>query len=52
MNTYSVTLGRPGGGSSTFTVIVYGLTPAMARTTAEAQYPGYSAHAVRFHPTR
>ena len=50
MNTYSVRLGRPGGGSGTFTVIVYGLSPAMAQATAMAQYPGYSVHAVRHHP--
>lgn len=49
MNTYSVTLGRPGGGSPTFIVIVYGLSPAMARATATAQYPGYSVHAIRHH---
>lgn len=49
MNTYSVTLGRPGGGAGTFTIIVYALTPAMARATAEAQYLGHSAQAVRFH---
>lgn len=53
MGTYVVTMGRPGGGAGTFKVIVYGLTPGMARHSAEAQYPGYSAQAVRayFAPT-
>lgn len=49
MNTYSVTLGHPDDGSATLTVIVYGLSAAMARTTATAHYPGYSVHAVRRH---
>ena len=49
MTIYSVRLGRPGGGASTFTVIVSALTPAMARFTAEGQYPGLSAQSVRSH---
>lgn len=49
MTTYSVTLGRPGGGSATFTLIVYGLSPGMARATALSQYPGYAVHSVRTH---
>jgi hypothetical protein len=52
MNTYSVRLGRPGGGSPTFSVIVYGLSPAMARAAAMAQYPDYAVHAVRQHDVR
>lgn len=47
MATYSVTMGRPGGGAGTFIVIVHALTPDMARRIAEAQYPGFSAQAVR-----
>lgn len=47
MGTYVVTMGRPGGGAGIFKVIVYALSPGMARHTAEAQYPGYSAQAVR-----
>lgn len=47
MQTYIVTMGRHGGGAGTFKVIVYALTPGMARHTAESQYPGYSAQAVR-----
>lgn len=49
MQTYVVTMGRRGGGSGTFKVIVHALTPGMARHTAEAQYPGMSAQAVRAH---
>jgi hypothetical protein len=37
VNTYAVTLGRPGGGSPIFIIIVYRLSPAMARATATAQ---------------
>ena len=47
MQTYAVRLGRAGGGAGTFVVIVYALTPAMARNTAMSQYPGYSAHSVK-----
>lgn len=49
MQTYSVTMGRPGGGSASFKVIVFALSPGMARATAQAQYPSFSAHAVRAH---
>jgi hypothetical protein len=49
MATYVVTMGRPGGGAGTFKVIVYALSPGMARHAAEAQYPGMSAQAVRAH---
>lgn len=47
MNTYIVTMGRPGGGAGTFKVIIYALSPAMAKFTSESQYAGYVAHAVR-----
>ncbi len=45
MTTYMVTMGR--GGSGTFVVIVHALTPDMARSTAMAQYPSYSAQSVK-----
>lgn len=45
MNTYAVTMGR--GGSGTFVVVVYALTPDMARNIAMRQYPGCSAQAVK-----
>lgn len=47
MQTYEVRLGRAGGGSATFTVMVTAGTPDMARRAAEAQNPGYKALAVR-----
>lgn len=47
MVTYIVTMGRLGGGAGTFQILVSGMTPDMARTTAKAQYPGYSVHSVR-----
>jgi hypothetical protein len=47
MTMYAVRMGKAGGGAGTFVVIVYALTPAMARHTAVAQYPDYSAQAVR-----
>lgn len=45
MNTYAVTMGR--GGSPTFVVVVYALTPDTARNIAMRQYPGCSAQAVK-----
>ena len=47
MRTFEVTMGRPGGGSGTFKVVVHASTPDMARRTAEHQNPGYAAHAVK-----
>jgi len=47
MQTYIVIMGRPGGGAGTFQLIIHALTPDMARHTAESQYPGYSAQAVK-----
>lgn len=47
MVTYSVTMGRPGGGSGTIVVLVAALTPGMARNTAIAQYPQLSVHAIK-----
>lgn len=47
MNTYAVTMGRVGGGSGTFVVIVAARTPDMARRTAMSQYPSFSAQAVK-----
>lgn len=44
---YSVTMGRPGGGSGTISVLVSALTPGMARTSAMAQYPQLSVHAIK-----
>ena len=47
MQTFEVTMSRPGGGSGTFKATVPAPTPDMARRTAEHQYPGYAAQAVR-----
>lgn len=47
MKGYVVTMGRPGGGAGTFSLVIWALTPDMARRTASAQYPGFSAHSVR-----
>lgn len=47
MQAFVVTLGRTGGGSSTFKVIVHAATPDMARRAAIHQNPGYAAQAVR-----
>jgi hypothetical protein len=47
MRAYRVTLGRPGGGSATFTVAVNAATPDIARAIAEAQNAPYRAHAVK-----
>ena len=47
MATWEVTMGRAGGGSGTFKVVVHASSPDQARRTAEAQNPEYSAHAVR-----
>ena len=49
MNTYAVKMGRRGGGSGTFVVIVHALTPDMARNIAMSQYPGFAAQAVRMY---
>ena len=47
MAKWEVTMGRAGGGSGTFKVTINAGTPDEARSAAEAQNPGYSAHAVR-----
>lgn len=47
MVTYIVEMGRPGGGAGTFQIVVTALSPAMARNIACAQYPGFSALAVK-----
>lgn len=47
MQSYEVKLGRAGGGSGTFNVVVTAGTPDMARRAAEAQNPGYKALSVR-----
>lgn len=47
MAKWEVTMGRSGGGSGTFKVVVHASTPDQARRSAEAQNPGYDAHAVR-----
>lgn len=46
MTQWKVKMSRPGGGSQVFVVYVFAGTPDMARRTAEAQNPGYSAQAV------
>jgi len=40
-------MGRPGGGSGTFKVVVHASTPDAARKAAEAQNPGMKAQAIR-----
>ena len=47
MQLYEVKLGRPGGGSGTFSVRVNASTPDGARAAAEAQNPGMKAQAVK-----
>lgn len=47
MAKFEVTMGRPGGGSGTFTVQVHAATPDEARRIAMSQNTGYSAQAVR-----
>lgn len=47
MSQWEVKMGRPGGGSPTFVVLVYAGSPDMARTSAQAQNPGYKAQSVR-----
>ena len=47
MQTFEVTMSRPGSGSGTFKIVVPAATPDMARRTAEHQNPGYAAHAVK-----
>lgn len=47
MPQWEVKMGRPGGGSGTFVIVVFAGTPDQARRAAEAQNPGYKAQAVR-----
>jgi hypothetical protein len=47
MQTYNVTIGRPGGGSGSFKIPVTAQTPDEARRIAEHQYPGYRAQSVQ-----
>lgn len=47
MAKFEVKMGRAGGGSGTFVVVVNAGTPDQARRSAEAQNPGYVAQAVR-----
>ena len=47
MQVWEVRLGRAGGGSGTFKVIIPAATPAMARRNAEHQNPGYAALAAK-----
>ena len=47
MAQYEVKMGRAGGGSGTFKVIINAGTPDEARRAAESQNPGYSAQSVR-----
>lgn len=46
MATCEVKMSRPRGGSGTFVVTVHAATPDRARSTAEAQNPGYKAQSV------
>jgi hypothetical protein len=47
MSQWEVKMGRAGGGSPTFVILVYAGTPNMARASAEAQNSGYKAQSVR-----
>lgn len=47
MASWEVTMGRAGGGSGTFKVVVHAGTPDQARRAAETQNQGYRAQAVR-----
>ena len=47
MQSFEVTMSRPGGGSGICKVIIHAATPDMARRTAEHQNPGYAAQAVK-----
>jgi hypothetical protein len=47
MPQWEVKMSRPGGGSGTFVVYVHAGSPDLARRSAEAQNPGYSAQSVR-----
>ena len=47
MQTFEVTMGRPGGGSGTFKAMIHAATQDIARRTAERQNPSYSAQAVK-----
>jgi hypothetical protein len=47
MQTFEVTLTRPGGGSGSFKVTIPAATPDEARRIAESQYNNYAAQSVR-----
>jgi hypothetical protein len=47
MSTYEVTMGRAGGGSAAFRVIVHGNSVNDARRAAEAQNPNFKAQAIK-----
>lgn len=47
MAQWEVRMGRKGGGSATFVVLVFADTDSQARRSAEAQNPGYVAQSVR-----
>ncbi len=49
MQAWEVKMGRPGGGSATFIVVVHATSPDGARKAAEAQNPGFKAQAVKRH---
>lgn len=50
MAKFEVKMGRPGGGSGTFVVVINASSPDQARRSAEAQNPGYKAQAVKQMP--
>lgn len=47
MQAYQVTMGRSGGGSGRFVVVIHAATPDMARRIAMHQNSGYAALAVK-----
>lgn len=44
---YEVKLGRPGGGSVVFSIVIPAGSPDIARRIAMQQFPGYSVRAVK-----
>lgn len=47
MQAYQVTMGRSGGGSGRFVIVIHAATPDMARRIAMHQNSGYAALAVK-----
>ena len=47
MQIFEVTMGRQGGGSGTFKVVVHAVSPDETRRSAAAQNPGYVGQSVK-----